>query len=145
MIFNLSSEYERRSCDEYYKKMCDEQCVVELTKKQPARTLSQNSYLHVILQYFASQYGCSLDESKLDYYKRGCNRELFERKKFNKQGVEVTFMRSSSKLNTAEMALSITRFRNWSSAVAGIYLPSANENEFLIHAKQEIERNKEFI
>jgi hypothetical protein len=43
------------------------------------------------------------------------------------------------------MTLSIDRFRNWSASVAGIYLPSANEQQMLIFAQQEIERNKEFI
>jgi hypothetical protein len=43
------------------------------------------------------------------------------------------------------MTTAIERFRNWSSAVAGIYLPSANEQEFLIHIRQIVEENKEFI
>lgn len=145
MIFNLGSDYEKQGFKEYCNKLYKEGCVVEITKKRINRTLSQNSYLHVILQFFASQYGCSLEEAKVDFFKRECNRELFERKQFNAKGVEVTFLRSSADLDTAEMALAITRFRNWSSAVAGIYLPSANENEFLLHCQQEIERYKEYI
>jgi hypothetical protein len=43
------------------------------------------------------------------------------------------------------MTLSIDRFRNWSASVAGIYLPAANEQQMLIYAQQEIERNNEFI
>ena len=63
----------------------------------------------------------------------------------NKKGKEVTYLRSSAELTTGEMTLSIDRFRNWSASVAGIYLPSANEQQMLIFAQQEIERNKEFI
>jgi hypothetical protein len=59
--------------------------------------------------------------------------------------MRVEFLRSTAELTTAEMTTAIERFRNWSSAVAGIYLPSANEQEFLIHCKQIIEENKEFI
>jgi hypothetical protein len=70
---------------------------------------------------------------------------LFERKKINKQGNEITYMRSSSELTTGEMTTAIERFRNYSVAQAGIYLPAPNENQFLIHIQQEIERNKEFI
>ena len=57
----------------------------------------------------------------------------------------MTYLRSSAELTTAEMSLSIDRFRNWSASVAGIYLPSANEQQMLVYAQQEIERNREFI
>ena len=118
---------------------------MEVKKKLPNRTLAQNSYLHLLLGYFGSEYGCSLDEAKIDFYKRTCNHDLFERKTVNKKGNEVTYLRSSAELTTGEMTLSIDRFRNWSASVAGIYLPAANEHQMLIYAQQEIQRNQEFI
>ena len=107
--------------------------------------MSQNSYLHLLLGFFGSEYGCSLDEAKIDFYKRTCNRDLFERTKVNKKGIEVTYLRSSAELSTGEMTLSIDRFRNWASSVGGIYLPAANEHQMIIYAQQEIERNKGFL
>ncbi len=130
---------------EYVNKLFSERAVVEVKKKLPNRTLAQNSYLHLLLGYFGSEYGCSLDEAKIDFYKRTCNRDLFERKTVNKKGKEVTYLRSSAELTTGEMTLSIDRFRNWSASVAGIYLPAANEHQMLIYAQQEIQRNQEFI
>ena len=99
----------------------------------------------LLLGYFGSEYGCSLEEAKIDFYKRTCNRDLYERKTVNKKGKEVTYLRSSAELTTSEMTLSIDRFRNWSASVAGVYLPAANEQQMLIFAQQEIERNKDFI
>ena len=145
MLFNLQNEYDVPKFKAYVNKLFKERAVVEVKKKNPARTLAQNSYLHLLLGYFGTQYGCSLDEAKLDYYKRTCNRDLFERKATNKLGKEVTYLRSSAELTTAEMSLSIDRFRNFASSEAGIYLPSPNEREFLIHIQQEIERHKEFL
>ena len=145
MIFNLSNHYEIPKFKEYVNKLFSERAVVEVKKKLPNRTLAQNSYLHLLLGYFGSEYGCSLDEAKIDFYKRTCNRDLFERKMVNKKGNEVTYLRSSAELTTGEMTLSIDRFRNWSASVAGIYLPAANEQQMLIYAQQEIERNKELI
>lgn len=145
MLFNLQNEYDVPKFKAYVNKLFKERAVVEVKKKNPARTLAQNSYLHLLLGYFGTQYGCSLDEAKLDYYKRTCNRDLFERKAVNKLGKEVTYLRSSAELTTAEMSLSIDRFRNFASSEAGIYLPSPNEREFLIHIQQEIERHKEFL
>ena len=133
MIFNLSNPYEVDKYKEYVNKLFKDRAVVEVKKRLPNRTLAQNSYLHLILSFFACELGCSLDEVKLDYFK------------INKQGNEITYMRSSSELTTGEMTTAIERFRNYSVAQAGIYLPAPNENQFLIHIQQEIERNKEFI
>ena len=145
MLFNLQNEYEVPKFKAYVNKLFRERAVVEVKRKNPARTLAQNSYLHLLLGYFGTQYGCSLEEAKIDFYKRTCNRDLFERKAVNKVGREVTYLRSSASLTTAEMSLSIDRFRNFASSEAGIYLPSPNEREFLIHIQQEIERHKEFL
>ncbi len=145
MIFNLKNPYEKESFKEYANKLYKAEEVVELKKKLPNRTLAQNSYLHLLLGFFASEYGCSLDEVKLDFFKREVNKDIFQRRVINKQGKEVTTLRSTSDLETSEMTTAIERFRNWSSAVAGIYLPSANEKGFLVHIQQEIERNKVFI
>ena len=145
MIFNLSNHYEIPKFKKYVNRLFKERAIVEVKKKLPNRTLAQNSYLHLLLGYFGSEYGCSLDEAKVDFYKRICNRDLFERKTINKAGKEVTYLRSSAELTTGEMTLSIDRFRNWSTAQAGIYLPAANGHQMLIYAQQEIERNKEFI
>lgn len=145
MIFNLNNPYETDKFKAYVNKLFEERAVVEVKKKLPNRSLSQNNYLHLILSWFACEIGYSLDEVKLDYFKKTCNRDLFTRKKFNKQGTEITYMRSSADLSTGEMTTAIERFRNYSSAQAGVYLPAPNEHEFIIHIRQEIERNKEFL
>lgn len=145
MIFNLNNPHEHEKFKEYVNKLFAQRAVVEVKKRLPNRSLSQNSYLHLLLGFFACELGYSLDEVKLDYFKKTCNRDLFERKKINKQGREITYMRSSSELTTGEMTTAIERFRNYSSAQAGVYLPAPSENEFLIHIQQEVERNKEYI
>lgn len=145
MIYNLNNEWEIPRFKEYVNKLFKDRAIVEVKKRLPNRTLKQNSYLHLLLGFFACETGYSLEEVKLDYFKKMCNRDLFERKKINKQGSEITYMRSSSELSTGEMTTAIERFRNYSSAQAGIYLPAPDENQFLIYIQQEIERNKEFI
>ena len=145
MIYNLNNEYEAPKFKEKVERLLQEGATVELKKIHPKRSLAQNSYLHLLLGFFGSEYGLSVEEVKLDIFKRTCNAELFKRSHDNKKGVRVEFLRSTAELTTAEMTTAIERFRNWSVAVAGIYLPSANEQEFLIHCKQVIEENKEFI
>lgn len=145
MVFNLSNPYEHQGFKDYVNKLYAAKVVVEVKKINPKRSLAQNSYLHVILGYFASQYGCSLDEAKIDYFKRLCNKDMFEETVTNKAGKEVKRLRSSSDLTTAEMTLAIERFRNWSAAEGGIYLPSPNEGDMIIYARQEVERNQQFL
>lgn len=145
MLFDLRNEYQLPKFKQYVNRLYSERAVVEVRKKHPTRTLSQNSYLHLLLGYFASQYGCSTDEAKVDFYKRLCNRDLFERQAVNRMGRDVKRLRSSAELSTAEMTLSIERFRNWSAAEAGIYLPAAGEHQMLLYAQQEAERNSDFI
>ena len=145
MIYNLSNPYDVERFKGWVDKMIAERKVVEAKRKDENRTIKQNSYLHLIISYFATQYGCGADEAKIDFYKRRCNRDLFERWRRNRRGDPVPYLRSSADLTKEEMTLSIDRFRNWSSSVAGIYLPSREDGEMLTYAMQEIERNKEFI
>lgn len=145
MIYNLTNEYEVPKFKEKVAKLLSEGATVELKKVYPKRSLAQNNYLHLLLGYFGSEYGLSIEEVKLDIFKRTCNPDLFKRTHSNKKGLRVEFLRSTAELSSAEMTTAIERFRNWSSAVAGIYLPSANEQEFLTHVKQVIEENKEYI
>lgn len=144
MIYDLKNPFDREKYEEYSENLIKQRAIVELKRKRPNRSLSQNSYLHVILSYFGCEYGCSMDEVKVDFFKRLCNKELFERIITNKQNKQIKILRSSADLDSQEMTTAIERFRNW-SASEGIYLPSPDEDQFLIHVQKEIERNKEFI
>ena len=145
MLFNLENEYEVPRFKEYVNRLFREKAVVEVKRKHPARTLSQNSYLHLLVGYFATEYGCGADEAKVDFFKRECNRDLFCRTRANRKGARVDYLRSSAELTTAEMTLAIDRFRNWSAAKAGIYLPAANEFQMLAYARQQTEGAREFV
>ncbi len=145
MIFNLNNEYEIPKFKEYVNKLYEQKAIVEVKKKLPNRSTQQNRYFYLILSWFACETGYSVDEIKVDIFKRICNKEIFERYRENKHGEKIKFLRSSSDLDTLEMTTAIDRFRNYASAQAGIYLPSPNESQFLTYIEQEIERNKEFI
>jgi hypothetical protein len=139
MTYDLSNEYEVRQVLLRLNALIKKGVLVELKEQRPLRTLSQNSYLHLLLQVFAMEYGCSLDVAKVDYYKRLCNQDLFEVEKVNKQGEVVKDLRSSADLTTEEMAQSIDRFKRF-AAEGGIYLPDADRLHDLQCAKIAIER-----
>lgn len=145
MIFNLKYPNDVKAAYAYLENLEEHQARVEIVKKSPLRSLSQNSYLHLALGWFGCEYGLSIEEVKVDFFKRLCNKDIFERERVNKKGQVVKYLRSSAELTTAEFSLATERFRNWSAAEAGIYIPAPNETQFLEFVQREIERNKEFV
>ena len=145
MIYNLSSPLDKANFLLRAKKLAESGKIIELTEKKPRRSLPQNKYLHVILAYFGTQTGNTLEWVKQQYYKKLVNPDLFIREKEDKYLGRIKVLRSSADLDTAEMSLSIERFRNWASQEVGIYIPSADEAIFIQQMEIEIERNKEFL
>ena len=147
MIYDLSKNnpYDRQKFIDRVNELLEKGCAVSLTKKAPQRSIQQNKYLHVLISYFASEYGISAEECKQDCFKRAVNPEIFIRVKTNKYGRQVSFLRSTADLDSNEMTMAIDRFRNWSASVAGIYLPDANESQFLLHCEKVIEANQEYL
>lgn len=143
-LYNLKNVYDRKRFKEACNQMVLKNEYVELKKKNTQRSLAQNSYLHCLLGYFASEFGFTLEEVKFDIFKKICNRDIFEKKRINKRGQEVTYIRSSTELDKAEMTTAIERFRNYSSAQCGLYLPEANEGEALFFAQQQMDQYKEY-
>lgn len=145
MIKDLRNEFQARDAAEWLAKAIENQWIINLSRKLPNRTLKQNNYLHLIISYFASEYGISEEEAKQDVFKKECNPDLFWREKTNKKGKVIKYLRSTSSLDTGEMTLAINRFRNRSVSFYEIYLPSPEDNDYLIHCEQEVENNKEYL
>lgn len=145
MVYDTSNPLDKANFLLRAKKLADKGAIIELTEKKPRRTLSQNSYLHVTIAYFASQYGCTTEWAKQRYFKQLVNPELFVREKDDEFLGRVKYLRSSADLDVSEMSLAIDRWRNWCSMEASIYIPSADEAILIQQMEIEIERNKEFL
>ncbi|MFC2372584.1 hypothetical protein [Segatella oris] len=145
MIYDTSNPLDKANFLLRAKKLVERGKIVELTEKKPRRSLPQNKYLHVLLAYFGTQTGNTLEWVKHQYYKKLVNPDLFIREKEDKYLGKIKVLRSSADLDTSEFSLSIERFRNWASQEAGVYLPSADEYIIIQQMEIEIERNKEFL
>lgn len=145
MVYDTSNPLDKANFLLRAKKLAESGKVIELTEKKPRRSLPQNKYLHVLLAYFGTQTGNTLEWVKQQYYKKLVNPDLFIREKEDKYLGRIKVLRSSADLDTAEMSLSIERFRNWAAQEAGIYIPSADEAILIQQMEIEIERNKEFL
>ena len=145
MIYDTSNPLDKANFLLRAKKLAESGRIIEMSEKKPRRSLPQNKYLHVILAYFGTQTGNTLEWVKQQYYKKLVNPDLFIREKEDKYLGRIKVLRSSADLDTAEMSLSIERFRNWAAQEAGIYIPSADEAILIQQMEIEIERNKEYL
>jgi len=125
--------------------MCLAKCLegeelFEITRKG-RRTLNQNAYLHLLLQYLASRLTLRMEYVKREYYKKIVNPDIFKYKMYDQiKHTVVEDLRSSKDLTREEMTLSIDRLKIWSAEVPEIVLPDAVEKE---NGKMEIV-NKDF-
>lgn len=145
MLYDTSNPLDKANFLLRAKKLAESGKIVELTEKKPRRSLPQNKYLHVILAYFGTQTGNTLEWVKQQYYKKLVNPDLFIREKEDKYLGKIKVLRSSADLDTVEMSLSVDRFRNWAAQEAGIYIPSADEAILIQQMEICIERDKNFL
>lgn len=111
--------------------------LVELKAIDPKRTLSQNSYLHLLLSAFGAHFGYTLEEAKLIY--KQINRDMYY---YEKKGRE--FILSSADLNKEEMAKSVDRFMQKSSD-NGYDLPLGTNQEWILQIENEIEGQRKYL
>ena len=118
----------------------------ELKAKHSRRSISQNSYLHLILTWFGLETGYTMEEVKQDIFKKHVNPTLFYEGEFGST-IKIERWRSTASLDTAEMSLAIDRFRNFASAECSIYLPEPKDLALIQQMEIEISKrkNQEFI
>lgn len=113
----------------------------ELKAKNERRSISQNSYLHLILSWFGIETGHTLEEVKQDIFKKHVNQNLFYEGEFDGV-VTIQRWRSTANLDTREMTLAIDRFRNFASKDFGIYLPEPNDLTSIQEIENELSKRK---
>lgn len=144
MIYDLSKPLDKEKFKLRVNHLFAQGKQVELVEKTK-RSLSQNSYLHVILGILALDQGETIEYVKENYYKRLVNPDLFILHKEDRILGRVEMLRSSKDLTKEEMSSSIERLRNWASKELGCYLPSADEESLLKEAEMEIQRYRSYI
>ena len=149
MIYNSSNQLQKKQAIEKLKYFIANEKTFELKAKHRKRSISQNSYLHLILTWFGIETGYAMEEVKQEIFKKHVNSSLFYEGEFEGkiQGFKIERWRSTASLDTAEMTLAINRFRNFSSQELGIYLPEPKELALLQELENEISKhsNQEYL
>lgn len=149
MIYNPKNPLHRKQAIEKLAHLIKQGKRFELKAKHDRRSISQNSYLHLILTWFGIETGYTLEEVKQDIFKKLVNQALFYEGEFEGKikGLKVERWRSTASLDTKEMTLAIDRFRDFSSKECGIYLPEPRELALLQEMENEISKfnNQQYV
>lgn len=137
MIFNTSNTEELRKATEYLNQIARLGKKVKVERVAEHRSLNQNSYLHLILAYFGSEVGYTLEEAKTLYKRVNSDIYLYE-----KNGAK--FLKSSADLSKEDMMKSIDRFMQYSEE-QGVPLPKSDNQDFLDLATNTVEAHKNYL
>jgi len=137
MKYNLADKSEKSQAMSYFMKLVNKKSLVEVKKISPKRSLSQNSYLHLLIGAFGAHFGYTIDEAKIVYKDMNSSTFLYE-----KNGRK--FYRSSADLTKEDMAKTIDTFMQ-KSAEQGYTLPLATDQEWLRQIENEIERSRYYL
>ena len=132
MRFNLATQQGTADAKEYLNQLIRLGKWAEIKRVSENRSLSQNSFFHLLVGYFGSQIGYFPDEAKT-YVKRQM-RDIFA---YEKHG-EV-FLRSSADLTKDEMSQVIERLYLLAGNL-GVELPLVDNAETRSLMMNEIER-----
>jgi hypothetical protein len=120
MLYNLKSEFSVTKFREHVERLIKSGKQCELKEVRKKRTSNQNNYVHALFSYWGAHQGYTTEESKT-IIKRQCGLV------YEKDGHK--FLTSTASLDVKEMSEFIEKFRNWSSAICDVYLPTAEEFE----------------
>lgn len=143
MIYDLQDEISRKKAETYFEYLKTKKSRIALIEKRPRRSISQNNYLHLILNAFGLNFGYTLFEVKQYIFKEIVNKDIFY--DGQKEGVaEVPKWRSTSRLNTKEMTTVIERFLDF-SAKQGYRLPEPKDLVWITELENEVLSNQKYL
>ncbi|WP_424493933.1 hypothetical protein [Salinimicrobium sp. GXAS 041] len=140
MIYLTNKPEQKQAAIDRFKWLIDNEKRIELKEKKYKRTISQNSYAHLLFSWFGLQFGYTLEEVKQDIFKKVVNYEIFYDGDKDYFGKNVDKWRSTTDLNTGEMTTAIDRFRDF-SATQGCYLPEPKDLNWLTEIENELSKN----
>ena len=143
MVYDLSSDFQRKAFLARVDNLMEKAAVVELTEKA-FRSPNQNRYLHLLIGVVAIETGNTLEDAKKWYFKETCNPDLFHVQHRDKMGNCIDHIRSTAELTKEEMSTAIDRFKRW-GAENGIYMPNPDDASLLKAIEIEMGRMKSYL
>ena len=143
MLYDLSSDFQRKAFLARVDNLMEKDAVVELTEKA-FRTPNQNRYLHLLLGVVAMETGNTLEDVKREYFKRMVNPDIFMSYNTDTRGNSIAVYRSTTAVSKEELSTAIDRFKRW-GAENGIYMPNPEDIHLLKEIEIEMGRMKSYL
>jgi hypothetical protein len=146
MVYKLKNDFDKKNFITKVKVLIEQQKEVELNVINQKKSVSTNSYFHLIVGWFALEYGETREHVKQEMIKKEICPETFVFDYTNRKTGELSKRyRSFATLNQEESNYVIDKFRNYSSKVAGIYLPDKSDLINLHQIDIELKKNKQYL
>lgn len=143
MLYDLTSDMQRKSFLARIDNLIEKGAVVEMTEKA-FRSPNQNRYLHLLIGVVAIETGNTLEDTKTYYFKKVVNPDLFQVYVKDNMGNTIDRLRSTAELTKEEMSIAIDRFKRW-GAENGIYMPNPEDIHLLKEIEVEMGRMKLYL
>ncbi len=114
---------------------------LEIKKYRKSRTSNQRKYLHFLIRWVASEYGCTSTYMKEFYLKQVIAPFIFDTGNVDRAGNKV--FRSESTLKVDEECNVIQCLRDW-AALGNIETPDANDRMEILYCEKQIEKQTSF-
>lgn len=142
MIFDTTNRDQARKFKARVNFLYQKGAKIEILEKKKNRSYSQNNYLHLILGWYALEYGDTLEEIKQEHFKKIANPDIFKAEFVNQKTGEVRDRwRSTAELNTQEFSLATERFRNYAMKTLNLYLPEPKDLVHLDEIANQLEEH----
>ncbi|MBF7090489.1 hypothetical protein IUY40_02875 [Flavobacterium sp. ALJ2] len=146
MLYNPEKPIDVQRAVEKFKYFVKHNKVFELSAKKVPKTYPQLKYAHLIMSWFALEYGEQLEYIKLEYFKKLVNPSIFQYEFVNRITGEVRIeYKSLANLTKDELTLAIDRFRDYSSKEAGIYLPEPKDLAIIREIEIQLKNNEQYL
>lgn len=144
MTYDTSKPSEAQAARQKLEELTAAGKAVDITVRRERRTLSQNAYLWLILAWWGTQTGYTRDEAAAIY--KDINADTY-RRTTGIDGREVTYMRHTYELDTAEMAATIDKFRHWAAMneACPVYIPAPGEDDKLTWIRGEVQAARQYL
>jgi hypothetical protein len=118
----------------------------ELKRISQKKSVNQNSYFHLIVGWFAWEYGEDFEYVKQEMIKKIICPEVFRYERANEKTGEVRdAYKSFANIDKDQTTYVIDKFRDYASKQAGIYLPEPTDLAALQEIEVQLKNNEQYL
>lgn len=146
MIYNPVKDIDCTRAIEKLKYFIQKKQPFELKRMAVSKSSNQNRYFHLIVGWFAWEYGETAEYVKQEMIKKIICPEVFKKVRINEKTGEIRDdWRSFTELTKGETTYVIDKFRDYSSKHAGIYLPEPKDMAALQEMEVQLKNNEQYL